>query len=357
MLNYNEENLIKYRKVKFLSLLIFLLILTVLFNFLLKMTISASVFYKFKHFEMEPHDMVGIVPSNRAFIGEKVLKLDFNKGHYSVLNNYLVSHSDYYYVISRFEDHYSVFLRETDKFLFSFKFKGFVFTKDNAIFALNNLYKKLEVYGSNGDKILSLKFIASILSIDYNNDVLSLGLSDGKVYVYKQGNLVHDSDASDTGSPVLCLKLSLDNKYLCVIREHEKHSLEVINLDNKYNRILRLSNLKIKNFDPFLKVDGFYNLFIEIKDSFLIINIESGNFFKIDNKNYVLKASYDSSCGIYRIYFYDPDAKIVNVRTYSASSFNLFDNIFFNDGVASYIELDKGILYFSDNGGLRYLGL
>ena len=90
-------------------------------------------------------------------------------------------------MISKFKDNYSVFLRETNKFLFSFKFRGYVFAKGNAIFALNDLYKALEVYGSNGNKILSLKFIASILSIDYNNDTLSLGLSDGKAYVYKQG--------------------------------------------------------------------------------------------------------------------------------------------------------------------------
>ncbi|WP_238614511.1 hypothetical protein [Borrelia turcica] len=306
---------------------------------------------------MKSYGLVDISSSKSIFIGGKILKLDSNKGHYSILNNHLVSSSDYCYVISKVKDNYSVFLKETDKFLFSFKFKGYVFTKGNAIFALNDLYKSLVVYGSDGNKILSLKFIASILSIDYNNDILSLGLSDGKVYVYKQRSLVYSGDAPDIGVPVLCVKLSLDNKYLCIIRENEKHSLEVINLADKYKQVLRLSNLKIKNFNPFLEVDDFSNLLIETKNSFLILNIEDGKILKVDNKNSVLKASYDSFYGVYRIYFYDLDAKIINVRTYSADSFKLFDNIFFNDTITSYIELDDGILYLNDDGSLRYLGL
>ncbi|UGQ15996.1 hypothetical protein [Borrelia sp. RT5S] len=356
-MNFNEESAIEYKKIRFLLLLIFLLFLTVVVNFLLKTTTTVSTFYKFKHFERSLHDFVDISSSDSAFIGGKVIKLDSNKGRYRVLNDHLVSFSDYYYVISKFKDHYSVFLRGTNKFLFSFKFKGFVFAKDNAIFALNDLYKELEVYGPSGDKILSLKFIASILSIDYKKDVLSLGLSDGKVYTYKQGNLIYSGDVPDIRFPVLCVKLSLDSKYLCVIREDEGHSLEIINLDNKYDRVIRLGNLEMKNFNPFLRVDDFYNLFIETKDSFLIINIENGKLFKVDNKNYVLKASYDSLCAIYRIYFYDLDARIINVRTYSENSFKMFDNIFFSDGIASYVEFDGGVLYFSDDGGLRYLGL
>ncbi|WKC57875.1 hypothetical protein [Borrelia sp. P9F1] len=356
-MNFDEEGIVKYKKIRFLLLLIFLLLLTVVVGFLLKTTTTVSTFYKFKRFEVSPHDFVDISPSNSVFIGGKVIKLDSNRGHYSVLNDHLVSFSDYYYVISNFKDHYSVFLRETNKFLFSFKFKGFVFSKGNAIFALNDLYKDLEVYGSSGDKILSLKFIASILSIDYNDDVLSLGLSDGRVCTYKRGNLIYSSDVPEIRFPVLCVKLSLDNKYLCVIREHEGDSLEIINLDNKRDQVMHLSNLKIKNLNPFLRFDDFYNLFIETKDSFLIISIENGKLFKVDNKNYVLKASYDSFCEIYRIYFYDSDAKIVNIRTYSENSFKLFDNVFFSDGMVSYVEFNGGVLYFSDDGGLRYLGL
>ncbi|QMU99104.1 hypothetical protein F0310_01520 [Borrelia sp. A-FGy1] len=356
-MDFNDENLVKYRKIKIFLYLGVLLILVVMVDFLLKTTIFIPAFYKFKHFSMKPYDLVDISSSKNSFIGRKILKIDSIKGYYKILNNHLVSFSDYFYVISKFKDDYSVFLKKTNKFLFSFRFKGYVFAKGNAIFALNELYKSLVVYGIDGSKILSLKFIASILSFDYNNDILSVGLSDGKVYVYKQGNLAYIRDAPDIGVPVLYVKLSLDNKYLCVVRKSDKCSLELINLDDQCKQVLSINNLKIKNFNSFLKIDDFYNLLIETNNSFLMINIENGKILKVNNRNSVLSASYNSFYGIYRIYFYDLETKVINLRTYSANSFKLLDNIFFKDRITSYIELDDGILYFNDDGDLRYLGM
>ncbi|AWG42694.1 hypothetical protein CR532_01590 [Candidatus Borreliella tachyglossi] len=356
-MNFNGANLTKFRKINFFLLLIFLLIFVVLGDFFLKSLINVSSFYKFKHFKMKLDGVSKALPNTNVFLQDTILKLDPNKYYYHVLNEHLISFSDYHYVLSSFKDNYSVFSRETDKFLFSFKSKDFVFAKGNAIFALNDLYKALEVYGMGGDKILSLKFIASILSIDYNDDVLALGLSNGKTYVYKGGNMIYGGDLLSAGLPVICVKLSLDNKYLCIVREDEANCLEVINLDDRYNQILHLKNLKFRNFNPFLKVDGFYNLFLETKDSFLMLNIQDGKIFRVDNENSVLRASYDAFSRVYRIYFYDIDDKIINVRTYSLDSFKLFDNIFFKDTINSYIEFNEGILYFNDNSELKYLGL
>lgn len=241
--------------------------------------------------------------------------------------------------------------------MFSLVHKDFVFTKGNAIFALDNLYKSLAVYEADGSKILSLKFIASILSIDYNNDVLTLGLSDGKIYVYKRGKMFYSSSLSSIGFPVICVKLSLDNKYLCILRGDGEYSLEVVNLEDRYNQVLYLHNLKLKDFSPFFKLDKFYNLFVETVDSFLILNIESGKIFRINNKNSVLKASYDAFSRLYRIYFYDLSSNMINIRTYFVNSYKLFDNIFFKDKISSYVEFDEGILYFNDEGNLKYLGL
>ncbi|UCP01332.1 hypothetical protein K9R62_01550 [Borrelia hermsii] len=355
-MDFYKENLTKFRKIKFFLLVIFLLMFIVLVDSLLKSTIDISTFYKFSHFKRS-YSLVDIIPRNNVFIKDQILNLDQNKHYYHVISDRLVSFSDYYYVLNRFKNNYSVFSKETNKFLFSLAYKDFVFTKNNVIFALNNLYRALEVYGADGSKILSLKFIASILSIDYNDDILALGLSDGKTYVYKRGKMVYSGDLLGIGLPVICVKLSLDNKYLCILRENEEYSLEVINLEDGYNQVFYLNNLKIKDFNPFFKIDKFYNLFVETVDSFLIFNIESGKTFRVYNKNSVLKASYDSFSRVYRIYFYDLNGSIINIRTYSVDSYKLFDNIFFKDRINSYVEFDEGILYFNNDSDLKYLGL
>ncbi|UPA18328.1 hypothetical protein [Borrelia puertoricensis] len=354
--NLYKENSTRFRKIKIFLLSIFLLIFIVLVDFILKLTIDISIFYKFNHFK-KSDNLVDIVPRRNVFINDQILNLDLNKYDYHVVSDRLVSFSDYYYVINRFKNNYSVFSRKTNKFLFSLAYKDFVFTKDNVVFALNNLHKALEVYGADGSRILSVKFIASILSIDYNDDVLALGLSDGKIYVYKRGKMVYGGDLLGVGLPIICLKLSLNNKYLCVLRGNEEFSLEVFNLEDEYNQFLYLKNLKIKDFNPFFRIDKFYNLFIETVNSFLILNIKSGKTFRVDNKNSVLKASYDPFSRVYRIYFYDLSDSIINIRTYSVDSYNLFDNIFFKDKVNSYVEFDEGILYFNDDSDLKYLGL
>ncbi|WP_241766530.1 hypothetical protein [Borrelia coriaceae] len=322
----------------------------------MKSTIDISTFYKFNHFK-KADNLVDVVLKNNIFIKDIILNLDLSKYYYHIVSDRLVSFSDYYYVLRRFKNNYSVFSRQTDKFLFSLSNKDFVFTKGNVVFALNNLYKALEVYGADGRNILSLKFIASILSIDCNDDVLALGLSDGKTYVYKHGKIVYSSDLLGVGLPVICVRLSLDNKYLCILVENEEYSLRVINLENGHNQVLYLKNLKIKDFNPFFRIDQFYNLFVELLDSFLILNIESGKIFRIDNKNSVLKASYDPFSRVYRIYFYDLNDNIINIRAYSVDFYKLSDNIFFKDKVNSYIEFNEGILYFNDNNDLKYLGL
>ncbi|AHH13809.1 Hypothetical protein BHW_0084300 [Borrelia hermsii MTW] len=354
--NFYKENLTKFGKIKFFLLVVFLLMFIVLVDSLLKSTIDISTFYKFNHFK-KSDSLVDIVPRNNVFIKDQILNLDNNKYYYHVISDRLVSFSDYYYVLSRFKNNYSVFSKETNKFLFSLAYKDFVFAKNNVIFALNNLYKTLEVYGADGSNILSLKFIASILGIDYNDDVLALGLSDGKTYVYKRGKMVYSGDLLGIGFPVICVKLSLDNKYLCILRDDEESSLEVVNLEDGYNRVLYLKDLKLKDFNPFFKIDKFYNVFIETVDSFLIFNIESGKIFRVYNKNSVLKASYDSFSRVYRIYFYDLSGGIINIRTYSVDSYKLFDNIFFKDKINSYVEFDEGILYFNNDSDLKYLGL
>lgn len=49
--------------------------------------------------------------------------------------------------------------------------------------------------------------------------------------------------------------------------------------------------------------------------------------------------------------------KIINIKTYSANSFKLFDNIFIKDEISSFVEFGKGLLYFNSNNDLKYLGL
>ncbi|WP_255571069.1 hypothetical protein [Borrelia sp. HM] len=333
----------------------------ILINSILKYKINISTFYKFNHFK-RADTLVSVISNNNVFMQDQILSLDSDKYYYSVISDRLVSFSDYYYVLKKFKDSYSVFSKKTDNFLFDLKYKDFVFTKDDAIFALNNLYKVLEVYKmerrkEDEKKLFSLKFIASILSIDYNNGVLALGLSDGKIYVYKHDVMIYSSDLLGIGLPVISVKLSLDNKYLCILREDEKYSLEVINLEDGYNQILYLDNLNIKDFNPFFKVDRFYNVFVETLDSFLILNIENDKIFKVSNKNSVLKADYDSLSRVYRIYFYDLLSNMINIKTYFVESYELFDNVFFRDTINSYVEFNEGILYFNDNSNLKYLGL
>ncbi len=49
--------------------------------------------------------------------------------------------------------------------------------------------------------------------------------------------------------------------------------------------------------------------------------------------------------------------KIINIKTYSANSFGLFDNVFIRDEISSFVEFGKGLLYFNSNNDLKYLGL
>ncbi|AJA58945.1 hypothetical protein RJ61_01510 [Borrelia miyamotoi] len=355
ILNLHEKNLTKFRKIKFFCFVLFLMFL-ILINSVLKPKINISTFYKFNHFR-HSDDLVDVVSKNNVFIKDRILSLDLDKYYYHVVSDRLVSFSDCYYVLKKFKNSYSVFSSKTDRFLFSLECEDFVFAKNDAIFALNNLYKILEVYGEGGNKILSLKFIASILSIDYNDGVLALGLSDGKIYVYKHGEMVYSGDLIGIGLPVICVKLSSDNKYLCMLREDGEYSLEVVNLEDGYNQVLCLKNLRIKDFNPFFKVDRFYNLFVETIDSFLILNIENDKIFRIDNKNSILKADYDSFSRVYRIYFYDLVDSMINIRSYFVDSYELFDNVFFKDTISSYVEFNEGVLYFNDNSNLKYLGL
>ncbi|WP_024653956.1 hypothetical protein [Borrelia persica] len=352
-----REDLTGFRKIRFFLLSFFLLIFIILLNSLFQSKIGISVSYKFSHFSK--YDGLVEMPSNNiVFVQDQILNLDLDKYYYHVLSDRLVSVSELYYVLGKFQNSYSVYSKKTDKFLFSLSYRDLVFTKGNAIFALNNLYKILEVYGEDGNQISSFKFVASILSVDYNNDVLVVGLSDGNTYVYKHGKMIYSGDLLDRGFlPIICVKLSFDNKYLCILRQNELYSLEVINLENGYNQVLYVTDLKLKDFNPFLKIDKFYNLFVKTVDSFLILNVRSGRTFRINNENSVLKACYDSLSNVYRVYFYDLSSSMINIRTYSVDSYNLFDNIFFKDRIRSYIEFDKGILYFNDKNDLKYLGL
>ncbi|WP_024655492.1 hypothetical protein [Borrelia hispanica] len=355
-MHFYRESSTRFIKIRFVLLSIFLLIFIILVNSLLRTTIDVSDPYKFNHFA-KYDGLVELFSNNNVFMQDQILNLDLNKHYYHVINDRLVSFSEHYYVLGESQNNYSIYSKNTNKFLFSLSYKDLVFTKGDAIFALNNLYKTLEVYGEDGNQIFSLKFVTSILSVDYNNGVLVLGASDGNIYVYKHGNFIYNGDLLDLGLPIICVKLSLDNKYLCILRQNELYSLEVINLDNGYNQVLYLKDLKIKDFNPFFKIDKFYNLFIKAFDSFLILNIKSGKTFRINDENSVLQACYDSLSNTYRIYFYDLNSSIINIRTYSVNSYRLFDNIFFKDKVRSYVEFDKGILYFNDKSDLKYLGL
>ncbi len=89
----------------------------------------------------------------------------------------------------------------------------------------------------------------------------------------------------------------------------------------------------------------------------MVINIKSGRIFKVENRNSILRVAYDYFQNVYRVYFYFESEKIINIRTYSANSFRLFDNVFIKDEISSFVEYGKGLLYFNSNNDLKYLGL
>ncbi len=166
-----EEGTIKFRKLKNFLNLILLLLFIILIDLFIRSTMSASNFYDFKNFENKS-DYKNINLSKNVFVANKVLSLNFRESCYSLLSNNLISYSDYYYVLLNSSGDYSVFSVKNNKFLFTLKFKDFVFVINNLIFTLNNLYKTLEIYDSGGTNLLVLNFLSSILSVDYNNEVL-----------------------------------------------------------------------------------------------------------------------------------------------------------------------------------------
>ncbi|AJA90136.1 hypothetical protein OY14_01525 [Borreliella chilensis] len=351
-----EEGTIKFRKLKIFLILSLFLLFIILVDFLVRSTMNVSNFYDFKNFENKP-DYKNINLSKNVFILNKVLNLNFRESCYSLVSDNLISYSDYYYVISNSGGDYSVFSAKNSKFLFTLKFKDFVFVINNLVFTLNNLYKTLEIYDSSGNNILVLNFLSSILSVDYNNEVLVLGLSNGEIYIYKHGKTVYMENFLKKKFPTFFVKLSFDNKYLVLLKGSSEYFLEVIDLESNYKKILELNNVTINSFDPFIKIDDYYNLFIEGKNSFVVLNIKSGKIFKVENKNSILGASYDYFQNIYRVYSYSESEKIINIKTYSANSFRLFDNVFIKDEVSSFVKFGEGILYFNGNNDLKYLGL
>ncbi|WKC85240.1 hypothetical protein [Borreliella lusitaniae] len=351
-----EEGTIKFRKLKIFLILSLFLLFIILIDFFIRPTINVSNFYDFKNFENKSY-YKNINLSKNVFISNKVLNLNFRESFYSLLSDKLISYSDYYYVLFDSSEDYSVFSVKNNKFLFTLKFKDFVFVINNLIFTLNNLYKTLEIYDSSGNNILVLNFLNSILSVDYNNEILVLGLSNGEVYIYKQGKIIYKEDFSKRNFPTCFVKLSSDNKYLVLLKGNLEYFLEIIDLESNYKKILELNNIAIDSFETFIKIDDYHNLFIEGKNSLVVINIKSGKIFKVENKNSILRASYDYFQNIYRVYFYFESEKIINIKTYSANSFRLFDNVFIKDEISSFVEFEKGLLYFNGNNDLKYLGL
>nr|WP_267506593.1 hypothetical protein [Borreliella afzelii] len=351
-----EEGTIKFRKLKNFLNLILLLLFIILIDFFIRSTMSASNFYDFKNFENKS-DYKNINLSKNVFVANKVLSLNFRESCYSLLSNNLISYSDYYYVLLNSSGDYSVFSVKNNKFLFTLKFKDFVFVINNLIFTLNNLYKTLEIYDSGGTNLLVFNFLSSILSVDYNNEVLVLGLSNGEIYIYKQGKIVYEENFLERKFPTCFVKLSSDNKYLVSLKGNSEYFLEIIDLEGNYKKILELNNLTINNFETFIKIDDYHNLFIEGKNSLMVINIKSGRIFKVENRNSILRVAYDYFQNVYRVYFYFESEKIINIRTYSANSFRLFDNVFIKDEISSFVEYGKGLLYFNSNNDLKYLGL
>ncbi|QFI14443.1 hypothetical protein QIA37_02095 [Borrelia sp. CA_690] len=354
-----EEGAIKFKKIKIFLILVLFLLFIILIDFFVRSTMNVSNFYDFKNFENKS-DYKNINLSKNVFISNKVLNLNFEESFYSLLNDNLISYSGYYYVLFNSSEDYSVFSAKNNKFLFTLKFKDFVFVIKNVIFTLNNLYKTLEIYDSSGNNTLVLNFLSSILSVDYNNDFLVLGLSNGEIYIYKQGKMIYMEDSLERRFPTCFVKLNSNNKYLISLKGNSEYVLEVIDLENNYKKILELTNLTIsslESFETFLKIDDYHNLFIEGRSSLVVINIKSGRIFKVENKNSILRASYDYFQNIYRVYFYSEDDKIINIKTYSANSFRLFDNVFIKDEISSFVEFGKGLLYFNSNNDLKYLGL
>ncbi|EEF81866.1 hypothetical protein [Borreliella valaisiana] len=352
----SEEGAVKFKKLKVFLILSLFLLFIILIDFFIRSTMNVSNFYDFKSFENKS-GYKNINLSKNVFVSNKVLNLNFGESCYSLLSDNLISYSDYYYVLLNSSQDYSVFSVKNNKFLFKLKFKDFVFVINNLIFTLNNLYKTLEIYDSGGNNILVLNFLSSILSVDYNNEVLVLGLSNGEVNIYKQGKIIYTENFLERKFPAWFVKLSFDNKYLVSIKGNSKYFLEIIDLENNYKKILELSDLAINSFETFIKIDDYYNLFIESENSLVVINIKSVRIFKVENKNSILRASYDYFQNIYRIYFYSESEKIINIKTYSANSFRLFDNIFIKDEISSFVEFGNGILYFNTNNDLKYLGL
>ncbi|WKC90701.1 hypothetical protein [Borreliella carolinensis] len=356
-MNFNEEEgAIKIKKLKFFLTLSLFLLFIILIDFFIRSTMNVSNFYDFKNFENKS-DCRNINLSKNVFVSNKVLSLNFRESCYSLLSDNLISYSDYYYVLFNSGEYYSVFSVKNNKFLFTLKLKDFVFAINNLIFTLNNLYKTLEVYDSSGNNILMLNFLSSILSVDYNNEVLVLGLSNGEIHVYKQGKIIYMENFLERKFPTCFVKLSSDNKYLVSLKGNSEYFLEIIDLENDYKKILELNNLTINSFETFIKIDDYHNLFIEGKNSLVVINIKNGRIFKVENKNSILRASYDYFQNVYRVYFYSESEKIINIKTYSANSFKLFDNIFIKDEISSFVEFGKGFLYFNSNNDLKYLGL
>ncbi|AIJ29677.1 hypothetical protein [Borreliella valaisiana] len=352
----SEEGAVKFKKLKVFLILSLFLLFIILIDFFIRSTMNVSNFYDFKSFENKS-GYKNINLSKNVFVSNKVLNLNFGESCYSLLSDNLISYSDYYYVLLNSSQDYSVFSVKNNKFLFKLKFKDFVFVINNLIFTLNNLYKTLEIYDSGGNNILVLNFLSSILSVDYNNEVLVLGLSNGEVNIYKQGKIIYTENFLERKFPAWFVKLSFDNKYLVSIKGNSKYFLEIIDLENNYKKILELSDLAINSFETFIKIDDYHNLFIESENSLVVINIKSVRIFKVENKNSILRASYDYFQNIYRIYFYSESEKIINIKTYSANSFRLFDNIFIKDEISSFVEFGNGILYFNTNNDLKYLGL
>ncbi|WNZ66534.1 hypothetical protein [Borreliella garinii] len=351
-----EEGTSKFRKLKIFLILSLFLLFIILIDFFIRSTMNVSNFYDFKNFENKS-DYKNINLSKNVFVSNKVLNLNFRESYYSLLSDNLISSSNYYYVLFNSSKDYSVFSAKNNKFLFTLKSKDFVFVVKNLIFTLNDLYKTLEIYDSGGNNILVLNFLSSILSVDYNNEVLVLGLSNGEIHIYKQGKIIYMENFLERKFPTCFVKLSSDNKYLVSLKGNYKYFLEIIDLESDYKKILELNNLTINSFETFVKIDDYNNLFIEVENSLVVINIKSGRIFKVENKNSILRASYDYFQNIYRVYFYSESEKIINIKTYSASSFGLFDNVFIRDEISSFVEFGKGLLYFNSNNDLKYLGL
>ncbi|WKC75131.1 hypothetical protein QIA36_02090 [Borreliella yangtzensis] len=351
-----EEGVIKFKKLKIFLILVLFLLFIILTDFFMRSTMNVSNFYYLKSFENK-FGYKNINLSKNVFVSNKVLNLNFGESYYSLLSDNLISYSDYYYVLLNSSQDYSVFSVKNNKFLFKLKFKDFVFVINNLIFTLNDLYKTLEIYDSGGNNILVLNFLSSILSVDYNNEILVLGLSNGEINLYKQGKIIYTENFLEKKFPTWFVKLSSDNKYLVSLKGNSNYFLEIIDLENNYKKILELSNLAINSFEIFIKIDDYHNLFIESENSLVVINIKSVRIFKVENKNSILRASYDYFQNIYRVYFYSESEKIINIKTYSANSFRLFDNIFIKDEISSFVEFGNGLLYFNTNNDLKYLGL